>query len=84
MYTFTIASKSAFLLQSFVAVDTTSRFDCVYWCGDLNFRLEQRREAVEGKVSQMSAVDSIPHFDELLHGDQLSKYITEGKFKITP
>ncbi|XP_076455140.1 phosphatidylinositol polyphosphate 5-phosphatase type IV-like [Babylonia areolata] len=59
--------------------DVTARFDCVFWCGDLNFRLERRRVAVEGKVSQMTDSDDIPHFEELLGADQLSKYITEGK-----
>ncbi|KAK7094424.1 hypothetical protein V1264_005987 [Littorina saxatilis] len=60
--------------------DVTARFDCVFWCGDLNFRLERRRTAVEGKVSQMTdTANNFPHFEELLGGDQLSKYITEGK-----
>ncbi|KAK7477877.1 hypothetical protein BaRGS_00030873, partial [Batillaria attramentaria] len=59
--------------------DVTARFDCVFWCGDLNFRLERRRVAVEGTVTQMTSNDSTPHFEELLASDQLSKLITEGK-----
>ncbi|KAL8596572.1 hypothetical protein ACOMHN_059713 [Nucella lapillus] len=59
--------------------DVTARFDAVYWCGDLNFRLERRRNAVEGKVSQINDSEDIPHFEDLLGADQLSKYITEGK-----
>ena len=62
-----------------VSADVTARFDSVFWCGDLNFRLERRRNAVEGKVTQMQDAASIPHFEELLGADQLSKYITEGQ-----
>lgn len=61
-----------------LCADVTSQFDCVFWCGDLNFRLETRRETVVAKVIQMTAEDCIPHFEELLKGDQLSKFITEG------
>jgi phosphatidylinositol-bisphosphatase len=58
--------------------DVTARFDSVFWCGDLNFRLERRRSAVEGRVSEYNDAEAIPHFEELLSADQLSKYITEG------
>ena len=30
--------------------DFTDNFDCVFWCGDLNFRLEQSREVVMREV----------------------------------
>ena len=61
------------------SADVTARFDSVFWCGDLNFRLERRRTAVEKKVSQMTDAASIPLFEERLGADQLSKYITEGQ-----
>ncbi len=26
--------------------DISEKFDCIFWCGDLNFRLEQTREVL--------------------------------------
>ena len=34
--------------------DFTDNFDCVFWCGDLNFRLEQSREVVMREVEGQS------------------------------
>ncbi|XP_041371073.1 phosphatidylinositol polyphosphate 5-phosphatase type IV-like [Gigantopelta aegis] len=58
--------------------DVTSKFDCVYWCGDLNFRLERKKVAVEGMVSHIETQE-FPNFETLLGGDQLSKMIVEDK-----
>ncbi|XP_005088851.1 phosphatidylinositol polyphosphate 5-phosphatase type IV [Aplysia californica] len=58
--------------------DVTAMFDCVFWFGDLNFRIERKRHAVEGKVHQITA-EEFPNFETLLGGDQLHKYMTEGK-----
>ena len=60
-----------------LAGDVTALFDCVYWCGDLNFRLERRKVAVEGMVSHIETQE-YPNFETLLGGDQLSKMIVEG------
>ncbi len=35
--------------------DIADKFDCVFWCGDLNFRLEQSREVVLREVSSSSS-----------------------------
>ena len=60
------------------AADVTATFDCVFWCGDLNFRLERHRSAVERKVMQVMEPESKMHFEELLVSDQLSKYVVQG------
>ncbi|KAK6195875.1 hypothetical protein SNE40_001212 [Patella caerulea] len=58
--------------------DATANFDCVFWCGDLNFRIDRKKSAVEGKVTEI-AESLIPNYEDLIRGDQLTKTITEGK-----
>ncbi|GFR83225.1 72 kDa inositol polyphosphate 5-phosphatase [Elysia marginata] len=70
--------SSQLLSSSKKTSDITAIFDCVFWCGDLNFRIERKRHAVEGKLSQFSD-EEFPNFETLLGGDQLIKYMTEGK-----
>lgn len=70
--------SSQLLASSKKTSDITAIFDCVFWCGDLNFRIERKRHAVEGKLSQFSD-EEFPNFETLLGGDQLIKYMTEGK-----
>ena len=36
--------------------DFTDNFDCVFWCGDLNFRLEQSREVVMREVEGQGVI----------------------------
>ena len=50
--------------------DVTGRFDCVFWMGDLNFRLEKERDRVHDKVKGIESSD-IPSFDDLLQYDEL-------------
>uniref|UniRef100_A0A0C9RMT9 phosphoinositide 5-phosphatase n=1 Tax=Fopius arisanus TaxID=64838 RepID=A0A0C9RMT9_9HYME len=40
--------------------DVTQNFDCVFWCGDLNFRLAQPREEVIQWVSQACFPQTTP------------------------
>ncbi|XP_071443267.1 inositol polyphosphate 5-phosphatase E [Hetaerina americana] len=55
--------------------DVSQNFDCTFWCGDLNFRLDQPREEVmEWIVSQQ-----FPSKEALkLPSDQLQRAISEG------
>ncbi|XP_067127267.1 phosphatidylinositol polyphosphate 5-phosphatase type IV [Centruroides vittatus] len=57
--------------------EVVERFDYVFWCGDLNFRLIQDRSAVmsfvEEKLNQLTL-----SYDMLLQSDQLHKAMREG------
>ncbi|KAL5011304.1 hypothetical protein ScPMuIL_009855 [Solemya velum] len=57
--------------------DGTSKYDCVFWCGDLNFRIDKGRTCVEDLVSYITSQD-FPNFEDLLRGDQLTKCLIEG------
>ena len=55
-----------------------TRFDRVFWCGDLNFRVETDREHVNTLVA--SIIDQeFPDYDVLLGHDQLTKAILQGR-----
>lgn len=55
--------------------DVTQNFDCVFWCGDLNFRLAQPREEVIQWVSDNRFPREAPIS---LHKDQLRTILNEG------
>ena len=55
--------------------DVTQNFDCVFWCGDLNFRLAQPREEVIQWVSDSRFPREAPIN---LHKDQLRGILNEG------
>ncbi|XP_017881089.1 inositol polyphosphate 5-phosphatase E isoform X2 [Ceratina calcarata] len=55
--------------------DVTQNFDCVFWCGDLNFRLAQPREEVIQWVTDTSFPQQSP---VNLHKDQLQTILNEG------
>lgn len=59
--------------------DVTTRFDTVFWMGDLNFRIEayKGKQAVEDIVKYIEQQEHT-NFEDLLSGDQLSKLIIEG------
>ncbi|XP_053380389.1 phosphatidylinositol polyphosphate 5-phosphatase type IV-like [Mercenaria mercenaria] len=59
--------------------DVTTRFDSVFWMGDLNFRIEayKGKQAVEDIVKYIEQQEHT-NFEDLLAGDQLSKLIVEG------
>lgn len=54
----------------------TQNFDCIFWCGDLNFRLSQPRD----EVVQWVAEQSFPVPEPLaLQSDQLFNSRIEGR-----
>ncbi|OAD55269.1 72 kDa inositol polyphosphate 5-phosphatase [Eufriesea mexicana] len=55
--------------------DVTQNFDCVFWCGDLNFRLAQPREEVIQWVTDTCFPQQLP---VNLHKDQLQTILNEG------
>ncbi|XP_043527483.1 inositol polyphosphate 5-phosphatase E isoform X5 [Frieseomelitta varia] len=55
--------------------DVTQNFDCVFWCGDLNFRLAQPREEVIQWVTDTCFPQQLPIN---LHKDQLQTILNEG------
>ncbi|KAK7080074.1 hypothetical protein SK128_011329, partial [Halocaridina rubra] len=56
----------------------THRYDCVFWLGDLNFRLAMDRDEVFEKLKH-SGPDTYQH---LLQMDQLSQARKNGKSDI--
>ena len=61
--------------------DFTDNFDAVFWCGDLNFRLEQTRPVVEREVAQKAnSTDGNggSNFTSVLDFDQLNYLRSEG------
>ena len=58
--------------------DFTDNFDVVFWCGDLNFRLEQTRPVVEREVAQKINADGNGCFTSVLDFDQLNYLRSEG------
>jgi len=57
--------------------DVTARFDCVFWLGDLNFRMQKERDRISNKLKAIESQD-IPHFDELMSYDELFIARNEG------
>ncbi|KAK3928558.1 Inositol polyphosphate 5-phosphatase E [Frankliniella fusca] len=55
--------------------DVTQNFDCVFWCGDLNFRLSQPREEVVDWVEKQEFPLPAPYKMEM---DQLTNSILQG------
>ncbi|XP_014482773.1 PREDICTED: 72 kDa inositol polyphosphate 5-phosphatase isoform X2 [Dinoponera quadriceps] len=55
--------------------DVTQNFDCVFWCGDLNFRLAQPREEVIQWITNTCFPQESPIN---LHKDQLRVILNEG------
>ncbi|XP_014615960.1 PREDICTED: 72 kDa inositol polyphosphate 5-phosphatase isoform X4 [Polistes canadensis] len=55
--------------------DVTQNFDCIFWCGDLNFRLAQPREEVIQWVTDTCFPQQVP---VNLQKDQLKTILNEG------
>ena len=64
-------------------LDVTTRFDCVFWIGDLNFRIEvyKGKQAVEDIVQYIQEQEH-PNFEDLVAGDQLTQLIVEGRYYV--
>lgn len=58
--------------------DVTQNFDCVYWCGDLNFRLAEPREQLLKwiETTQFPLPEHLPH--GYMHTDQLKTVLADG------
>jgi phosphatidylinositol-bisphosphatase len=56
----------------------TSRFDAVFWNGDLNFRIERERHIVDHVMDAIEAKQH-PNYEDLLIGDELLKARNEGR-----
>jgi len=57
----------------------TSRFDCVFWLGDLNSRMQKDRNQLETMLRGKSSEQ--PHnlrFDDIVQHDELKQVIDEG------
>lgn len=57
--------------------DFTTRFDCVFWCGDFNFRLAENKARVEGWIEQLRNGNK-DDYNILLQHDQLNKAMTRN------
>ncbi|XP_077987010.1 phosphatidylinositol polyphosphate 5-phosphatase type IV-like [Glandiceps talaboti] len=57
--------------------DVTTKFDYVFWCGDLNFRLTKSREEVDKILASMKKQSS-PDYEDLVQYDQLNAEIEKG------
>ncbi|XP_026828008.1 inositol polyphosphate 5-phosphatase E isoform X1 [Ooceraea biroi] len=55
--------------------DVTQNFDCVFWCGDLNFRLAQPREEIIEWITNTCFPQESPIN---LHKDQLRASLNDG------
>ncbi|XP_060083363.1 phosphatidylinositol polyphosphate 5-phosphatase type IV-like [Ylistrum balloti] len=78
--------------QSNIQGPASSKFDSVFWFGDLNFRLEKGRHTVEDLVHAIVKQEH-PNFEDLLQGDELAQCIykekafqgfTEGRINFKP
>ncbi|GFR28538.1 inositol polyphosphate 5-phosphatase E [Trichonephila clavata] len=58
--------------------DVTSKFDCVFWCGDLNFRVMHDRPSVLSFVEE-KVRRARPSCSFLVKHDQLHQAMTEGR-----
>jgi phosphatidylinositol-bisphosphatase len=59
--------------------DVTSRFDCVFWFGDLNCRLQMIRDRLETLIQSSESPDRhLYNYDEVVQHDELRKTIDEG------
>uniref|UniRef100_T1J7S8 SUN domain-containing protein n=1 Tax=Strigamia maritima TaxID=126957 RepID=T1J7S8_STRMM len=54
------------------------KYDCVFWMGDLNFRLNQKRDVVLSQIHSIQ--DQLnPNFDDILWNDQLKQTMSRGE-----
>ncbi|XP_064458370.1 phosphatidylinositol polyphosphate 5-phosphatase type IV-like [Ornithodoros turicata] len=57
--------------------DVTARFDHVFWCGDLNFRIMSERPSVVELLRSSQPREAV--YEKLLKLDQLKNAMTEGR-----
>lgn len=61
-----------------LCLDVTQNYDCVFWSGDLNFRLTPPREEVMSWIAKQKFPLTTPSLGCL--ADQLTTSIMDGKF----
>ncbi|XP_072015729.1 uncharacterized protein [Amphiura filiformis] len=61
-----------------LTTDVTTRFDCVFWCGDFNFRLVESRKKVETWANQLHD-GTKTDYNILLEHDQLRKSMNKNE-----
>ncbi|XP_064616214.1 LOW QUALITY PROTEIN: phosphatidylinositol polyphosphate 5-phosphatase type IV-like [Liolophura sinensis] len=59
-------------------VDITKKFDAVFWCGDLNFRISRKRDHVED-ILEFGTSQVYPNYEKLIASDQLTNCINDGQ-----
>lgn len=65
------------LKPRYVSKDVTARFDCAFWFGDLNFRVERKFDETMKILEQIHQQPS-PSYECLLVNDQLQKMMEKG------
>ncbi len=61
-----------------LATDGTDNFDCVFWMGDFNFRVDKERNKVVDKLVDIRKKKSI-NYEDIMNHDELNRVIDEGK-----
>jgi len=69
------------------ADDVTAKFDCVFWMGDLNCRLERDRPYLESLINGLESAEKhskigIVDYGPLVALDELTRVMGQGKVNI--
>lgn len=64
--------------KKLLASDGTENFDCVFWFGDFNFRVDKEKSKVVNKILDVRKKRSI-NFEDIINHDELYRVITEEK-----
>ena len=59
------------------SADVTTKFDAVFWSGDLNFRILRERDHVQDAVEGIEA-DGTANYQNLVQHDELFRVMNEG------
>lgn len=62
-----------------LTADITARFDCVFWLGDLNSRLQKDRYQVDELIKGTENVSAeLLSYDDIVQHDELKQAIDAG------
>ncbi|CAG2168101.1 unnamed protein product [Oppiella nova] len=70
-----LPKDTSLLKTRYITSDLTGRFDCVFWFGDLNFRVELTHENV---CQYLESIKSNDMYEPLLEYDQLSQSMAKS------